>query len=671
MYYATFFQLKESPFSIAPNPHYLFMSERHREALAHLVYGVTQGNGFVALTGEVGTGKTTLCNCLLDQLPEHIDLALVLNPRLNAEELLATICDELGVSYPKRSGSLKVLTDALTKHLLDVHSRGRNTVLLIDEAQNLSIDVLEQIRLLSNLETNDTKLLQIVLVGQPELNHLLAQDRLRQLNQRITARYHIEALSHSECAAYIDHRLQVAGAGSNIVFSKAAIRKVFHYSKGVPRLINIICERALLGAYSLGKKEVGPSIIRKAAREVLLPSSIRLMLNWRVAGAFGIGLISAVIVISALLNQRYGNINESAQAARSSNTVQNNSQSDAVLEPNLIGGLFPDLVKLPQFGNQNGSASGDPIEKSGGDPIQTTGGNRKETIAGDQTQSSDTTQTNNKADGDQSKATAGDPIEAVASVPIQSAGGDQAEIATEKKLDLVKTNTDGNYEPQNQSKPQPPTKKPRPSDIQFSRTLENPELDFASALPQLFHRWKITKSFKSRKFCRMASEVRLQCFESKGRWNYLLKLNRPAILEFTVGYGTPRFVTLVAIDKDRAIISFPNDDLISFPISEIFPYWQGKFAMLWDPPAQDAYIFARGSASKAVVWIRKTLAVINGRLGPVSKSLLFDRKLEAEVIAFQTENGLKADGIVGAETMILLNNYYNSKETPKLIDKAD
>lgn len=249
--YTHYFGLTERPFSLAPNPRYLFMSPRHQEALAHLLYGTGESGGFVALTGEVGTGKTTLCHCLLEQLPDDIDIALILNPRMNSVELLASLCDELRIAYPPNTQSLKVLVDGLNKHLLSAHAKGHRTVVVIDEAQNLSFDVLEQIRLLTNLETSRTKLLHIILVGQPELNRLLAQKNLRQLNQRITARYYLEPLSFNETRAYIHHRLAVSGGDSRL-FTHAAVRRIYRYSGGIPRLINNICDRALLGAYSRG-----------------------------------------------------------------------------------------------------------------------------------------------------------------------------------------------------------------------------------------------------------------------------------------------------------------------------------------------------------------------------------------------------------------------------------
>ncbi len=264
--YTDFFKLSEPPFSLTPDPRFLYMSERHREGLAHLFYGVQQPGGFVQLTGDIGSGKTTLCRCLIKQLPPGTDIALILNPRLTVIELLATVCDELGISYPAEAASNKVLIDALNQRLLESHARSRRTVLIIDEAQNLNEDVLEQIRLLTNLETSKEKLLQIILIGQPELLSLLKRKNLRQLAQRITARYHLLSLSRSETHAYIQHRLLVAGRKEPL-FTRRAMHCVYRLSRGMPRVINIICDRALLGAYALDAQRVSAGIVRKASRE--------------------------------------------------------------------------------------------------------------------------------------------------------------------------------------------------------------------------------------------------------------------------------------------------------------------------------------------------------------------------------------------------------------------
>ncbi|NOZ69481.1 MAG: AAA family ATPase [Deferribacteres bacterium] len=266
--YNEYFGFQESPFSIAPDPRYLYMSEQHREALAHLVYGLNSDGGFVLLTGEVGTGKTTVCRCLLEQLPENTAVAFIFNPKLTVEELLATVCDEFGIRYPEGNTSIKVFTDLINAFLLDVHAGGRKAVLIIDEAQNLSIDVLEQLRLLTNLETNRHKLLQIILLGQPELREQLSRPALRQLSQRITARYHLGALSRNDIGAYVTHRLSVAGLRKKL-FTDSSIRKLFYLSGGIPRLINILCDRALLGAFAGEKNRVNKGLVKKAAREVL------------------------------------------------------------------------------------------------------------------------------------------------------------------------------------------------------------------------------------------------------------------------------------------------------------------------------------------------------------------------------------------------------------------
>lgn len=271
--YAQHFGLKQEPFSIAPDPRYLFMSERHREALAHLLYGVGSGGGFVLLTGEIGAGKTTVCRCFLEQIPRRCNVAYIFNPKLTVIELLQSICHEFRIPLPEgigqtRQATIKDYVDPLNEFLLKTHAVGQNNVLIIDEAQNLSADVLEQLRLLTNLETSERKLLQIVLIGQPELRDMLARPELEQLAQRVIARYHLDALSPDETAQYILHRLAVAGKTHGHLFDAKAVRRIHHWTRGVPRRINLLCDRSLLGAYALGKDVVNRTIVDKAAQEV-------------------------------------------------------------------------------------------------------------------------------------------------------------------------------------------------------------------------------------------------------------------------------------------------------------------------------------------------------------------------------------------------------------------
>ena len=271
--YAQHFGLKQEPFSIAPDPRYLFMSERHREALAHLLYGVGGGGGFVLLTGEIGAGKTTVCRCFLEQIPRRCNVAYIFNPKLTVIELLQSICHEFRIPLPEgigqhRQATIKDYVDPLNEFLLKTHGVGQNNVLIIDEAQNLSPDVLEQLRLLTNLETSERKLLQIVLIGQPELRDMLAQPELEQLAQRVIARYHLDALSEAETGQYILHRLAVAGKTHGHLFDAKAVRRIHRWTRGVPRRINLLCDRALLGAYALGRDIVNRDIVDKAAGEV-------------------------------------------------------------------------------------------------------------------------------------------------------------------------------------------------------------------------------------------------------------------------------------------------------------------------------------------------------------------------------------------------------------------
>ena len=267
--YASHFGLKQAPFSIAPDPRYLFMSERHREALAHLLYGVGGGGGFVLLTGEIGAGKTTVCRCFLEQIPRRCNVAYIFNPKLNTAELLQSICDEFRIPLPGGpNASLKAHVDALNEFLLKTHAVGQNNVLIIDEAQNLSPEVLEQLRLLTNLETSERKLLQIILIGQPELRQMLAQPELEQLAQRVIARYHLEALSEDETAQYVQHRLETAGLKRGSLFERKALKRIHELTRGVPRRINLLCDRALLGAYAEGKARVDKGIVEKSAQEV-------------------------------------------------------------------------------------------------------------------------------------------------------------------------------------------------------------------------------------------------------------------------------------------------------------------------------------------------------------------------------------------------------------------
>ena len=337
--YAPFFGLKHEPFSIAPDPRYLFMSERHREALAHLLYGVNGGGGFVLLSGEIGAGKTTVCRCFLEQIPRRTNVAYIFNPKLTVTELLQSVCEEFGIPKPvlaHAEATVKDYLDPLNEFLLKTHAVNQNNVLIIDEAQMLSAEVLEQLRLLTNLETSERKLLQIILIGQPELRDLLARPELEQLAQRVIARYHLGALTADETERYIRHRLSVAGMTVAMPFDANALARIHQLSRGVPRRINLLCDRALLGAYSAGRGQVDRVIVDKAAAEVFgrEPGALpRLSLStdprsrWSLAALAGAVLAAIALVLYSL--PRGATPNAAGSAAASDASVPANAKANA------------------------------------------------------------------------------------------------------------------------------------------------------------------------------------------------------------------------------------------------------------------------------------------------------------------------------------------------------
>ena len=330
--YLSFYGLVEKPFSITPDPRYLFLSGRHAEALAHLVYGIDEAGGFIQLTGEVGTGKTTIIRSLLARQPDKAEIALILNPRMAAAEFMLTLCEELGILVPDTAEtSVKDLIDILNRYLLRAHSEGRRVVLVVDEAQTLAPELLEQVRLLTNLETETQKLLQIILIGQPELRELLARNDLRQLAQRVTGRYHLDPLSRDETSSYIKHRLRIAGATSDI-FTHSALHELYRVSGGVPRLLNIIADRALLGGFSSDRHLVGPDLVRRAAAEVYGRRVLPAWLPWAIA------LPSLALVAAAVLL---------AWPSGDSRTVASGTPATTTANPAAAAGAVPAATAAP------------------------------------------------------------------------------------------------------------------------------------------------------------------------------------------------------------------------------------------------------------------------------------------------------------------------------------
>lgn len=530
--YQGHYGLKESPFSIAPDPRFLYLSGRHREALAHLLYGVGVGGGFILLTGEVGTGKTTLCRCLLEQLPENVRLAYVLNSRLSPVELLQTIIDELRIAPPDAKTSLKALTDVIAERLLENHRRGLSTVLMIDEAQHLSLEAMEQVRLLTNLETNDKKLLQIILIGQPELLERLAQPELRQLAQRITARYHLLPLNRDETGAYVLHRLQVAGVQRS-PFTGNALRALHYYSGGIPRLINTISERALLGGYAREKDRIDEAMMKIAAREVLgdllyfkRASGERSPWPWLAAGC----LMTASAVALAL--------------------------------------WWPSATE----------------------PLATT-------------------------------ATVSEPAAAAPATNNATPPPPDPAIAG---LEALATALLGSTEPDRRGD---------------------------AAAQELFAQWLGDyQPLRDGPFCSFVEAFGLRCESGFADQQLLLTYNLPAALKFYGGERGPFWVTLIALDAQRAVVRFGNREA-ELPLAQFQQLWSGEYQLLWQPPSGYSRPLAEGASGPQVIWLANALATFNGgTAGAVSAR--FDALLAEQVRTFQRERGLMPDGVAGVQTLI-------------------
>ncbi|MEL7536329.1 MAG: AAA family ATPase [Pseudomonadota bacterium] len=549
--YTQYFGLTEKPFTITPDPRYLYMSERHSEALAHLLYGINESDGFIQLTGEVGTGKTTLIRSLFLQLPENAEIALVLNPQLSPREFLAAIANELDIESVADTDSLKTLIDRLTEHLLANHSAGRRTILVVDEAQNLAVEVLEQVRMLTNLETARQKLLQIILIGQPELRDLLARTDLRQLAQRITARYHLEPLSSAEVGRYIEHRLKVAGAVGEL-FTPGAKREIYRLARGIPRLVNVLCDRSLLGAYVREQPKVDKRLVREAGREVAGEPVAPSFGGWWLPG---LATVAAAIILAGVWSfVRF------ADAERHSQTI-------SAAEPLTIARAPVAAAPTP----------------------------------------------------------APPPVE----TPVAKAAP-TVDLAALLRANQDRTGT-------------------------------------ATAFTALFDTWG-TAVPDDVVACEYASSsLGLRCLYLRGSWAIVRQLDRPAILTLTDRAGETHQVVLIGIAGDEAELRIGNET-VRVPQAAVSDVWFGESLLLWRPPNGSAKAFVPGMRDPGVLWLRQSLAAIQGVPVEQADSELFDADLERRVREYQRARRLKVDGLVGQQTQIIINSDLGLDGIPRLSD---
>jgi len=596
--YKDYFGFNEAPFSITPDPKFLYMSQRHQDALAHLNYGLFKTNGFVLLTGEVGTGKTAICRCLLHQLPETVDIAFILNPKQTAFELVANICDDLHIEYPADTTSIKVLIDLLNKRLLESYANGRQTILIIDEAQNLSDEVLEQIRLLTNLETPKQKLLQILLVGQPELQSMLSRPVLRQLTQRITARYHIASLSQVETAAYIRHRMWIAGV-QRPIFSDHAIKKIFQLCNGTPRLINIICDRALLGAYAKNSDTIDVKTVTQAAQEILPPTPNTVFNPTRKAIAASVVLASFAVVAYTIPSWNRTEVQPLQEASLNTPSSAPARLYNKQTTPSAIVAIPPKLNKAQ--------------EKTAASVIQ----NKNASLI----------------------------IESTLTKPNTHRHG----ISTEKETRL------------NSSESALPK-----ATTTLEELLNNPNCSSGTetAIRGLFKLWGTNyRSKPNQTACEVASNIGLSCVHDKGTWNNLRRTNRPAVIEMQNSQGNWQHLLISQINDNNIVLSC-DKNFTSITLEEADKHWFGEYLILWNPPRKRMR-FERGNRGQDVLNFRRQLKTILN-IDSSNDSDIFDRSLEEMVIEFQQINSLKADGVAGKETIILLNTLTNKSGTPLL-----
>lgn len=656
--YAGHFGLREPPFAITPDPSYVYLSQHHREALAHLLYGTDENGGFVQLTGEVGTGKTTLVRSLLEQKLERADIALCLNPRLTVEELLATVCDELGVAYPREHPTLKALVDPLNEHLLRAHAAGRRTVLIIDEAQNLSRELLEQVRLLTNLETTKHKLLRIILVGQPELRQLLARPDLRQLAQRITARYHLPALDAADTAAYIRHRLRVAG-GREDLFARGALRAVYRRSGGIPRLINIICDRALLGAYSRNAKRIDAGIVRQAAREALQPHSsdaTRHPLNAR--PALVIGLAGLIMIGLGLWLPRTEPPAVAPPVAR--------SDSQAASAPNTA---LAAAQWIPPDSGKPAAALTDQGQPMATSKMDVAPKVPATSAAASPTPSAAAPATTTPAtDGPPGKAAVGSPVDPATPGPTSALDRSPSVAATAAPAPPSAATAAPDAAPSPDStdrSPPDPTLAPVASAAPFDLTawLRDPRADTSNE--RLLAAWNVAP-FQGRAsaFCEYVKTRKLRCLSGQGDWDSLRRFDRPAALRLNRPGGGTAPVVLRGLDADQAILDLGGQSAI-VPLSQLKALWNGPYLLLWELQT-DQPIIGPGNNGEAVRWLRRRLATAAGRPVPEAPSERFDADLGDQVRAFQKEHGLVVDGMAGEQTLLLLNNLAPPPAVPRL-----
>lgn len=651
--YLNYFGLVERPFSIAPDPQYLYMSQRHKEAMAHLSYGLSQGGCFIVLTGEVGTGKTTLCRNLLADLPSNVDVALILNPNINRRELLETVCDELKIEY-STDQSKKSIVDLINEHLLNTYAENRHTVLIIDEAQLLSRDVLEQVRLLTNLETTKAKLLQIILIGQPELNDLLTREDLRQLAQRVTARYHLPAIGRDEIHDYVNFRLGVAGCKKPL-FSAQALKLLHKLTDGIPRKINVLADHALLGAYSKSEVLVDSKTLKQSAHDVFLkPTS---SVPTRIKPVWLGGLAVAALLATNVGLWWWFSADQTSQLSKAPVTelaTQARNESEMALDASLAVNSVSDVI--------DGAA----------DALDT-----PEKIAADVLRKDDGTSSNSETLIDLSGLSDSAPLTTSVVTPANVTPGSVviSEEYLDDALDVVGlTNADEPTGPTTVISTQTALPPAYLDTTAFGRVLEvSPDrTGRVATFRNLAAAWDVELPNQLLgPLCDELAVNQINCLPASS-WAGLRRYNRPTIMVLR-HKGVDHRVILYRLEEGVASV-LVGEQSYDLPVSELRDRWSDNAIVFWRPSDIGDEFLKVGTQNQSLPKVRKVLNQLFAQLDmPILSNVdspLFDDELAAKTRQLQLRFDIVADGKIGRETYLLINELLDSEGVPTLTNRG-
>jgi len=603
--YTAFYGFEEKPFNITPDPKFVFLSNQHREALAHLLYGIRERGGFIEITGEIGTGKTTLCRTLLGQLDHDTRVALIFNPDLTATELLQSINEDLGI--PIDGVSKKALVSALNAHLLRQREEKKNIVLIIDEAQDLQPSVLEQIRLLSNLETETEKLIQIVLMGQPELHEVLARSELKQLNQRITVRYHLGPLDRKETVQYITHRLNVAGGANKVRFTPGALQAIHRRTAGIPRLINVLCDRCLLAGFSAEKKTISRAMVNTAMSEIKgMPVRSPRRPRRRAFRIFAAAAILLMAVVGyALLNRKQTIMTDELHPRSAVEKITPTAESDSILSS-------------PEILNPSEQAQSELIEAD--EPII----HLEEGDSASQTDHSPPLPDTNEADkgGTETLSNTG-------AAPQEEAG----------PADMIPFDPEGARD--------------------FLMGLD-PEQTLQDSLQAISNRWSLDTAIETLPSGSVSDSLKhfyrttgLNHLSVQGNLGLLRLLDLPALLELNIpGESRPIYIALLdVLDRQGLLAPWPVKGE-KVPTELLDYFWFGRAFIFWKDFHDLPYFIGPGSAGEPVEWLQMNLKLLGYFNG--SPTMIYDEETRRAIYTLQQENNIAGDGIVGPYTKIIL-----------------